>query len=78
MAFSPEFLGQFVFQFINRFTDAIFFLDIIANFRTTYVNPSTGDEISNPKLIACAYLKRRFWVDLLATFPFDEISIDIF
>jgi hypothetical protein len=51
--------------------DAIFAIDILINFRTTYFNPRTGDEVSDPKLIAKAYLQGRFWIDLLATIPFD-------
>ena len=33
----------------------------------------TGDESTNPKEIAKNYLKGRFWVDLLATVPLDQI-----
>jgi len=35
---------------------------------------SLGDEIYDPKKIARDYLKQRFWVDLLATIPFDYMT----
>ena len=30
---------------LNNFIDFLFFLDILMNFRTTYFNPRTGEEI---------------------------------
>lgn len=61
------------FYAFNYFIDAIFFIDLVLNFRTTYFNPRTGDEVSDPKLIAASYLKSRFWFDLLAAVPFDDV-----
>lgn len=58
---------------VNWSIDFLFFVDIIINFRTSYINPMTGDESTNPKEIAKNYLKGRFWVDLLATVPIDQI-----
>jgi potassium voltage-gated channel Eag-related subfamily H protein 5 len=50
--------------------DVIFFLDIILNFHTTYVS-STGEVISDPKLIRLNYFKSWFTVDLLSCLPYD-------
>jgi len=58
---------------INYFVDLCFLLDIIVVFRTTFTDEKTGKEESNPKKIAVRYLKSRFWIDLLATLPMDEI-----
>ena len=46
----------------------------MVNFRTTFLHPKTGHEILSGKKIAFVYLKGRFWVDLLATIPFDNLA----
>lgn len=57
---------------IDRSIDFLFFFDMVFNFFTTYVNVKTNTEISDRKKIAFNYLfKGRFWIDLLATTPFD-------
>ncbi|XP_049859060.1 potassium voltage-gated channel subfamily H member 8 isoform X2 [Schistocerca gregaria] len=50
--------------------EALFIIDIILNFRTTYVNRK-GEVVSNSRSIALNYLKSWFVVDLLAALPFD-------
>jgi len=52
--------------------DLLFLIDILLTFRTTFIN-SAGNEIKDPRRICIEYLKGRFWVDLLATIPFDTI-----
>ena len=37
---------------INSFIDLLFVVDIFLTFRTTYINSSTGDEITEPRQIA--------------------------
>ena len=49
-------------------------LDVVINFRTSYVDDITGTEVTDLKEIAKQYLKSRFWVDILASFPLDFIS----
>lgn len=44
-------------------------------FRTTYVDPYSGEEVLDGNMIAINYLKGRFWIDLLATVPFDTIGL---
>ena len=52
--------------------DALFFIDLILNFRTSYVNEKTGLEVLEPKLIAKNYVFHwRFWLDLISTLPFE-------
>ncbi|XP_026672820.1 potassium voltage-gated channel subfamily H member 8 isoform X2 [Ceratina calcarata] len=50
--------------------EALFIIDIVLNFRTTYVNRK-GEVVSNSKSIAVNYLKGWFIVDLVAALPFD-------
>jgi hypothetical protein len=49
-------------------------LDVYVNFRTSYIIEATGTEILDPKMVAKNYLKARFWIDILASIPFDYIS----
>nr|XP_015838574.1 PREDICTED: potassium voltage-gated channel subfamily H member 8 isoform X3 [Tribolium castaneum] len=50
--------------------EALFFIDILLNFRTTYVNRK-GEVVSNWKAISLNYLRTWFIVDMLAALPFD-------
>ncbi|KAF5306563.1 hypothetical protein FQR65_LT07290 [Abscondita terminalis] len=55
---------------IDLIVDVTFIIDILINFRTTYV--SGNDEvISHPGRIAVHYLKGWFLIDLVAAIPFD-------
>ncbi|XP_076646140.1 eag-like K[+] channel isoform X2 [Halictus rubicundus] len=50
--------------------EGLFMIDIVLNFRTTYVNRK-GEVVSNSKSIAANYVKGWFIVDLIAALPFD-------
>ncbi|XP_066586736.1 potassium voltage-gated channel subfamily H member 8 isoform X2 [Prorops nasuta] len=50
--------------------EALFIIDIVLNFRTTYVSRK-GEVVSNSKSIALNYVKSWFFVDLVAALPFD-------
>lgn len=50
-----------------------FMLDILLNFRTTYLD-SSGHHIKNGKTIAKHYLRTWFSIDLVSAFPFEQIS----
>nr|CAD7197034.1 unnamed protein product [Timema douglasi] len=50
--------------------EALFIIDIVLNFRTTYVSRK-GEVVSNSRSIALNYLKSWCLVDLLAALPFD-------
>ncbi|XP_034951442.1 potassium voltage-gated channel subfamily H member 2 isoform X3 [Chelonus insularis] len=55
---------------IDLIVDVTFVVDILINFRTTFVN--TNDEVvSGPWKIAVHYLKGWFIIDLVAAIPFD-------
>lgn len=57
---------------ISIMISIVFFSDIVLNFRFSFIN-ETGDEVTNPKLIAIHYLKRWFFIDFLAFFPLELI-----
>ena len=62
------------FVIVNAIVDCLFMADIIIIFRTSYINTFTGDEVADPRKICKNYLKTRFWIDLLATIPFDTFA----
>ncbi|XP_044741505.1 uncharacterized protein LOC123302584 isoform X3 [Chrysoperla carnea] len=55
---------------IDLIVDVTFIVDILINFRTTYVNGS-DEVVSHPGRIAVHYLKGWFLIDLVAAIPFD-------
>lgn len=64
---------------LNNVIDALFFIDLCMNFRTTFFNQRTGQEIIEIKDIQRNYLQGSFMLDLLSTIPFDvvyELFID--
>uniref|UniRef100_A0AAY4ALP3 Ion transport domain-containing protein n=1 Tax=Denticeps clupeoides TaxID=299321 RepID=A0AAY4ALP3_9TELE len=55
---------------VDLIVDIMFIVDIVINFRTTYVN--TNDEVvSQPLRIAVHYFKGWFLIDMVAAIPFD-------
>ncbi|KAJ8971825.1 hypothetical protein NQ317_002942 [Molorchus minor] len=57
---------------LDVFVEALFFIDIIINFHTTYVNRK-GEVVSEWKAISINYLRTWFVVDMLAALPFDFV-----
>ena len=57
---------------LNLAIDAMFILDIIVNFNTSY--SKEVDIIYDRKLIARKYIKTRFTVDILSAMPLDLIA----
>ncbi len=53
-------------------------MDLLLNFRTTFVNEKTGFEIVDNRSVAMNYIKSgRFFIDLAASIPF-ELIFDAF
>ncbi len=48
-------------------------VDIVLNFRTTYMHHTSGEEIVRPGLIAKNYLRSLFVLDFLACLPLDVV-----
>ena len=70
IAFDPGFMQNVFFFLTNRLIDALFFLDMIVCFRTTFMN-DFGAEVVEPKQIAINYIKGNFFIDFFATIPID-------
>ena len=78
VAFQTKFTDHWLLTIINYCIDICFFSDVVLNFRTTYINPRTGTEVTNWKKIFFHYmLGSRFCIDLLASVPF-ELFFSIF
>uniref|UniRef100_A0A3B3RZR4 Voltage-gated inwardly rectifying potassium channel KCNH2 n=1 Tax=Paramormyrops kingsleyae TaxID=1676925 RepID=A0A3B3RZR4_9TELE len=55
---------------VDLIVDIMFIIDIVINFRTTYVN-SNDEVVSQPGRIAVHYFKGWFLIDMVAAIPFD-------
>lgn len=68
LAFSkpPESIGWHVF---DTFCDVLFFVDVVLNFRTAYVDD--GTLVKSPTRIACHYLRTWFILDVASSLPWD-------
>lgn len=55
---------------VDLIVDIMFVVDIVINFRTTYVN-SNDEVVSHPRRIAVHYFKGWFLIDMVAAIPFD-------
>ncbi|KAF5399958.1 Ion transport and Cyclic nucleotide-binding domain containing protein [Paragonimus heterotremus] len=60
-------------QRIDLFVDVMFIIDIVINFRTTYVNKS-DELVSHPGRIAIHYFKGWLLIDVVAAIPFDLLQ----
>lgn len=55
---------------VDLVVDVMFIVDILINFRTTYVNHN-DEVVSQPRRIAQHYFKGWFLIDIVAAIPFD-------
>ncbi|OZC07895.1 cyclic nucleotide-binding domain protein [Onchocerca flexuosa] len=62
-------------EIIDLIVDIMFIIDIIINFRTTYVNEN-DEVVSHPGKIAIHYFKGWFIIDLIAAVPFDLLLVN--
>ena len=72
MAFGESLELIIGYQVFSYTVDVLFFLDIIVNFNSAYVN-NLNELEDERKLIAYEYLKTWFFVDSLAIIPFELI-----
>jgi hypothetical protein len=72
---------QFAFQhrvyligsLIIYLIDLFFLIDVVLSFRTTYRHQ--GTDVTDPEMIAGHFLRGRFSIDLIASFPFDMLIL---
>lgn len=64
------------FFIVNSIIDVLFVADIILNFFSTYIDRN-GEEVLDHKKIVKNYLKKAFFIDLVASLPLDLIQATI-
>ena len=74
VAFADSDDSNIYLDIFNGFIDVFFILDVIVNFRTSFIKEATGEEILDQKLIAYNYIKGRFWIDFIASIPVDILG----
>uniref|UniRef100_A0A7E4VA71 Cyclic nucleotide-binding domain-containing protein n=1 Tax=Panagrellus redivivus TaxID=6233 RepID=A0A7E4VA71_PANRE len=62
-------------EIVDLMVDLMFIIDIIINFRTTYMNEN-DEVVSHPGKIAVHYFKGWFAIDLIAAVPFDLLLVN--
>ncbi|KAL6967228.1 hypothetical protein U1Q18_033032 [Sarracenia purpurea var. burkii] len=67
-----------VISVLRSIVDAFYIINIVINFRTAYVAPSSrvfgrGELVIDSRKIAARYLKRDFWIDLTAALPIPQV-----
>ena len=78
IAFAPASFEVSEIIYFNKIVDYFFIIDIIFNFRTSFINPLSGDEVIKPNKIATHYVKGMFLIDLLSALPFEDIFAGFF
>jgi len=53
--------------------DVLFFIDLLLNFTTSYVDPMSERLVLDRAKIVTMYMKFWFWIDIMSTIPFDSI-----
>ena len=76
-AFSPNFANSIEMELFNSFIDLLYMFDIFINFRTSYIEARTGEEIFDLKRIAVSYAKGRFCIDIISSIPFNILTLMI-
>lgn len=61
-------------------TDFFYIVHMCLQFRTAYIAPSSrvfgrGELVTDPKKIAARYLRKDFWVDLVAVLPVPQVGL---
>ena len=58
---------------VDSLIDLIFALDIVFRFRTTYIDPISGEEVLDIYKITVHYVNSsNFYFDVISTIPFDD------
>ena len=75
IAFEEELSDIPALKYLDYVTTAVFTLDIIAGFITSYIEVSTGEQIFAMRPIAINYIcAGPFLIDIFSTFPLDAIA----
>jgi hypothetical protein len=74
IAFAPDDFSSPTMKTIDSLIDLVFVMDIVLNFRTSFIESVNGEEILDPYAIAYKYLTEiRFYIDVLSTVPLADL-----
>ena len=74
VAFHLHSMDHPVYILVDVIINIVFICDMLVNFRTTFIDEESGEEVTDPKEIAVNYLKSRFKIDLIGVLPWDDIA----
>jgi len=73
ISFAPDVFNSPSVKTWDSLVNLVFMIDIILRFRTTYIDPISGEEVMDSFMIANKYLTSpSFLVDVLSTVPLDD------
>jgi hypothetical protein len=73
LSFTPDEVNSPFFKTCDSIIDIIFMVDIVFRFRTSYIDPISGEEVLDSFLIARRYVTgMSFYFDVISTVPFDD------
>ena len=73
MTYDPDIFNSNYSKTFDSMIDLVFLLDIIINFRTSFIHQINGEEITDPYAIAESYFRSgRLLIDVLSTVPFAD------
>ena len=73
ISFEPDTFNAWQVKTFDSLVDLTFVLDIIFRFRTTYIDPISGEEIMDSMLIIKHYMSSwSFYFDVISTIPFAD------
>ena len=71
---TPDLFKGPVIVTVDSMVDLFFVVDIIITFRTTYIDPISGEEVMDAKMIAKKYISSfQFLIDLISTIPLEQL-----
>ena len=56
ISYDPDIFNSPVTKTLDSLIDLVFVMDIILNFRTSYIEASNGEEVLDPSMVASKYL----------------------
>lgn len=75
ISFHQHYFDEILLITVMTIIDISFIVDIFINFRTSYVNKDTGEEIFDLRKISIHYFKGKFIIDIISAIPFEYFAL---
>lgn len=76
ISFNPPIENELLLNLVDIIVDLFFIVDIVLNFRTSYIDIATGELVTKRAEIARNYIKNgRLLLDLIASIPIDLFTL---